>query len=203
MRVERRKYRLRFLNASNARSYTLRLGSGHPMTQIAGDGGLLERPVRRRSIPIHPAERIDLVIDFRDYRPGTELVLQNTEGSGGTVAIMRFDVVRGGGEDARVPRRLKPLDPLPKPVTSRTWDLALGTAAWEINGKSFDPTRIDVAPKRGTVGALDLRQPLRPRAPDASARVPVPGAVAIERARSIRPTGSGGRTRSACCERRR
>ena len=26
MRVQRRKYRLRFLNASNARSYTLKLG---------------------------------------------------------------------------------------------------------------------------------------------------------------------------------
>ena len=51
MRVERRKYRLRFLNASNARSYTLRLGNGHPMTQIAGDGGLLERPVRRAQRP--------------------------------------------------------------------------------------------------------------------------------------------------------
>jgi FtsP/CotA-like multicopper oxidase with cupredoxin domain len=150
MRVERRKYRLRFLNASNARSYTLRLGQGHVMTQIAGDGGLLERPVRRRSIPMHPAERIDLVIDFRDYRPGTELVLQNTDGSGGTVAIMRFDVARGGSEDARVPRRLKALDPLPKPAASRRWDLALGAAAWEINGKSFDPERIDVAPRRGT-----------------------------------------------------
>ena len=41
MAVQRRKYRLRFLNASNARSYALRLGGGRPMTQIAGDGGPL------------------------------------------------------------------------------------------------------------------------------------------------------------------
>jgi spore coat protein A len=151
MRVHRRKYRFRILNASNARSYRLELGKRRAMTQIAGDGGLLARPVRRRSIPLHPAERVDLVIDFRDYRPGTELLLHNADGSGGTVAILRFDVARGGGsEEARVPRRLRPLDPLPPPNAERRWELALGTSAWQINGKSFDPDRIDAAPRHGT-----------------------------------------------------
>ena len=64
MRVERRRYRFRFLNASNGRSYTLRLGGGRRMVQIAGDGGLLERPVGRTRVPLHPGERADLVIDF-------------------------------------------------------------------------------------------------------------------------------------------
>jgi FtsP/CotA-like multicopper oxidase with cupredoxin domain len=151
MAVQRRKYRLRFLNASNARSYALRLGRGRTMTQIAGDGGLLERPVKRSQISLHPAERVDLVIDFRDYRPGTELVLQNVDGEGGTIAVMRFDVGRGGGtEEAHVPRRLRPLEPLPPATTSRRWELALGTSGWQINGLSFDPARIDVAPRRGT-----------------------------------------------------
>ena len=70
MRVKRRKYRLRLLNGSNSRSYSLRLGRDRLMTQIAGDGGLLARPAARRRVPLHPAERIDLVIDFRDYAPG-------------------------------------------------------------------------------------------------------------------------------------
>ena len=99
MRCSGGEYRLRFLNASNSRSYTLRLGRGRAMTQIAGDGGLLARPVRRTSVPLHPAERVDLVIDFRDYRPGTELVLTTTTAQGGTVAVMRFDVARGGGAE--------------------------------------------------------------------------------------------------------
>ena len=193
MRVERRKYRLRFLNASNARSYTLRLGSGHPMTQIAGDGGLLERPVRRRSIPIHPAERIDLVIDFRDYRPGTELVLQNTDGSGGTVAIMRFDVVRGGGEDARARARSRS-------AAEAGHEPHLGSRA-RHRGVGDQRQVVRPGPDRRRaearhVRALDLRQPLRPRAPDAPARLPVPGAVALEWARAsgrpARVEGHGG-----------
>jgi spore coat protein A len=151
MRVKRRKYRLRFLNASNARSYSLRLGRGRVMTQIAGDGGLLARPVKRRTVPLHPAERVDLVIDFRDYGPGTELVLHNDDGEGGTVAVMRFDVVRGGGsEDFRVPRRLREQERLPRANADRRWELALGLRAWQINGREFDHARIDVTPRHGT-----------------------------------------------------
>ena len=81
MKVERRKYRLRFLNGSNARSYALRLGNGRPMLQIAGDGGLLAAPVTRTRVPFHPAERIDLVLDFSAYGPGEELVLNNEDGA--------------------------------------------------------------------------------------------------------------------------
>jgi FtsP/CotA-like multicopper oxidase with cupredoxin domain len=40
--VKRGLYRLRFLNASNAREYRLQLSNGDPMVQVAGDGGLLE-----------------------------------------------------------------------------------------------------------------------------------------------------------------
>jgi spore coat protein A, manganese oxidase len=151
MRVERRKYRLRLLNASNSRSYTLRLGRGRRMTQISGDGGLLARPVARRRVPLHPAERIDLVIDFRDYRPGTELVLHNEDGQGGTVAVLRFDVSRAGGsEEFRVPRRLRPREPLPAASATRRWDLAFGLGAWQISGKDFDPARIDARPRHRT-----------------------------------------------------
>jgi FtsP/CotA-like multicopper oxidase with cupredoxin domain len=148
LRVDRRKYRFRLLNASNSRSYTLRLGRGRRMVQIANDGGLLARPVARRRIPFHPAERIDLVIDFRDYRPGTELVLHNEDGEGGTVAVMRFDVGRGGGrEEFRVPRRLRPQEGLPASVAERHWDLGFGSGAWQIGGRDFDHDRIDVRPR--------------------------------------------------------
>jgi FtsP/CotA-like multicopper oxidase with cupredoxin domain len=151
MRVRRRRYRLRLLNASNSRSYTLRLGRGRKMTQIASDGGLLARPVGRKRLPLHPAERVDLVIDFRDYPPGTELVLHNEDGAGGTVAVMRFDVSRGGGsEDFRVPRRLRSQESLPAPSADRTWDLGLGFGGWQINGKDFDHARFDVRPRHGT-----------------------------------------------------
>ena len=72
MRVERRLYRLRFLNASNARPYSLSLGNGRPMVQIASDGGLLPAPVVRTSIPLEPAERVEVLVDFRGVGVGAQ-----------------------------------------------------------------------------------------------------------------------------------
>ena len=106
MAVQRRIYRLRFLNASNARTYDLKLGNGRQMLQIASDGGLLEPPVARSSFPLHPAERIEVLIDFRSFRPGSEIVLQNTSGeattkSGHALRRRRRRRQRGGADAAR------------------------------------------------------------------------------------------------------
>jgi len=165
MRVERRIYRLRFLNASNARSYDLKLGNGRELVQIASDGGLLEFPVRRTNVPLHPAERIELLVDFRKFKPGSEIVLHNTAGElASTKAVMRFDVVGGGGrEEARIPRgRMRTLEKLPAPNASRRWDLTLNTTGgvqWQIAGRAFDPARIDVAPRLGTTELWQWHNP--------------------------------------------
>ena len=64
---------------------------------------------------------------------------------------MRFDVVRGGGrEDFRVPRRLRSPESLPPPSVDRRWNLGFGFGAWQINGRDFDPERMDVQPRHGS-----------------------------------------------------
>jgi FtsP/CotA-like multicopper oxidase with cupredoxin domain len=73
------------LNGSNARTYRLVLTrEGLPdherLTQIGSDGGLLVAPV---PIPVQglvlaSAERADILIDFSDLAPGTELTLWNS-----------------------------------------------------------------------------------------------------------------------------
>jgi FtsP/CotA-like multicopper oxidase with cupredoxin domain len=66
---------------------------------------------------------------------------------------MRFDVVRGGAEEARVPTRLRPLAKLPPVNAERTFPLTfhgLGGARWEISEKVFGMDRIDVRPRRGS-----------------------------------------------------
>jgi spore coat protein A len=68
LRVEPRRYRLRILNASNARFYNLRLDSGQGFIQIGADHGYLPRPLRRDSILLAPAERADVIVDFAGRR---------------------------------------------------------------------------------------------------------------------------------------
>jgi FtsP/CotA-like multicopper oxidase with cupredoxin domain len=86
--VEARQYRLRLLNGSNARIYRLVLldESGTPVhekiKQIGTDGGLLGQPVdiHRDGLILSPAERADLIVDFRTLR-GQRLTLVNTAGA--------------------------------------------------------------------------------------------------------------------------
>lgn len=86
--VEARQYRLRLLNGSNARVYRLVLldESGIPVhekiKQIGTDGGLLGQPVDipRDGLVLSPAERADLIVDFRALR-GQQLTLVNTAGA--------------------------------------------------------------------------------------------------------------------------
>jgi FtsP/CotA-like multicopper oxidase with cupredoxin domain len=67
---------------------------------------------------------------------------------------MRFDVVRGGRETARVPKRLRGEYLLPSPSTVRTFPLGFQAdpppGQWLIDGKIFDHDRIDVQPTLGT-----------------------------------------------------
>ena len=91
MKVKRRKYRLRFLDASIARAYELKLMTGTPkaapgmqgqwllpdgeqcmrFTQIASEGGLLPFPIVRDSITLWPAKRREVVVDFSKFMDGS------------------------------------------------------------------------------------------------------------------------------------
>ncbi len=78
-------YRLRALNGSNARTYRLvLLRDGAPeldrITQIGTDHGLLRTPVPvpADGLVLASAERADLLVDFSDLAPGSELTVLNT-----------------------------------------------------------------------------------------------------------------------------
>ena len=78
-------YRLRVINASNARTYRLVLvRNGSPVldriTQIGTDHGLLRTATRTPSdgLVLASAERADLLVDFSELAPGSVLTLFNT-----------------------------------------------------------------------------------------------------------------------------
>jgi FtsP/CotA-like multicopper oxidase with cupredoxin domain len=151
--VAARKYRFRVVNASNERIYRLQLSTGDDMVQIASDSGLLPGPVALSSIEMVPGERVEVVIDFSRYRPGTQIVLRNAAGEDPfTQTVMRFDVVRDEPDDSRIPDTLSPLPPPGKPAAERDFvmQLNLATLQFMINGKVFDPERVDVRPRLGS-----------------------------------------------------
>jgi len=100
LEVKRRKYRLRFLDASIARQYEFKLMSSTQgpksaaslgyggdelqgqwriqdgqqcmkFVQVATDGGLISAPITRDSFELWPAKRREFIVDFTKYQDGT------------------------------------------------------------------------------------------------------------------------------------
>jgi spore coat protein A len=77
LNVERRQYRFRVLNGSNARTYNLKLSNGQSFIQIGSDGGFLPFPVTLTDLLLSPGERADILIDFSMLIPGTKVIFTN------------------------------------------------------------------------------------------------------------------------------
>lgn len=154
-------YRFRVLNGSNARVYDLSFADNRPFSIIATEGSLLRRPVSVTRLPISPAERYEIVVDFANDPVGTKLVLENkrVERDEATREIMRFDVTRaetheGGAPDELIPDDLQyddtHLPPEPNNVARvREFRFERSNSQFTINGLVFDENRIDANPREG------------------------------------------------------
>jgi len=152
--VARARYRLRVLNGSNARVFRLALSNGAPMTVIGNDGGLLEVPESVSRVELGPAERVDLLVDFRQYAPGERIALQCLR-SGWD--LLEFVVVDGEPVDQPpIPTRLSMIEPL-SPTQVRAERTFVFEGHSRINGKRFDPERIDFRVPLGQVERWTFR----------------------------------------------
>lgn len=114
MKVQRRVYRFRILNASVSRSYRFTLSTGDPVTVVATDAGLMPAAQTAASWRHGGGERYEVLVDFRKYAPGTRIELRNLSNQNNrdfdhTGKIMAFDVVADAVDTAdrswnRIPR---------------------------------------------------------------------------------------------------
>jgi len=80
--VEPRRYRFRLLDVGPSRFYEYfltdlnNLSATNPYWLIGTDGNLLPHPIQVQSVRIGPAERVDVIIDFRQFA-GKTIYLEN------------------------------------------------------------------------------------------------------------------------------
>jgi spore coat protein A, manganese oxidase len=158
LEVTAARYRLRLLNASNARRYRLSLDPPRtPLVQIGSDGGLLERPLEHAAVLLAPGERCEVVVDFAAFAPGAEVTLRNSLGTGDVREVTRFRVTSRGSDDSRVPQRLSRIEPLrpDQAARTRTWSFRRAPTGehpgWLLGDRAFDPGRIDAEMRLGEV----------------------------------------------------
>jgi FtsP/CotA-like multicopper oxidase with cupredoxin domain len=99
--VQRRKYRMRFLNASNSRYMEIRLSNRQKMHIIGTDSWLLPEAVEVRRFNLAPGQRYDVIIDFRGASDEVYLenIMHQEDGRKGKgldpserITLMKFDV---------------------------------------------------------------------------------------------------------------
>ena len=150
MKVERRKYRFRILNASVTRSYRWQLDSGDPLVVIGTDGGLMPKPQSVKSLLHGNAERYEVVIDFSKYKIGRRVTLRNISPKNNvdytnTDKVMAFDVVAKASSTAKNadPQRAQPEqrrhgpDRRRPPPPPGRWRWSASGGQWTINGQTW------------------------------------------------------------------
>jgi len=96
--VASRAYRLRILNASNARIYKLSWNDGSPLVVLGVDGGLLDAPQTKPYVMFGPGERLDVWADLSGRKLGDELVMRSAPFSGAVPKMAaRMQQMMGGG----------------------------------------------------------------------------------------------------------
>lgn len=162
--VSPRKYRLRFLDAAITRSFNIYFEDPDTkkpidVSMIASDAGLFDKPVTASTFSINPAERYEVVIDFKNYK-GKNILLRNAEdpatATGIQSEVMLFkvkneDVV----DDSAVPAQLRTftIPQAPATATPKTFEFRNVGGVWKINEKGWTGTSGDVLANvpRGTI----------------------------------------------------
>lgn len=185
--VKRRRYRFRWLNGGPSRFYqfyiTKQDDTNHPFYVIANDGNLLPFSVlTSNGVRISVAERMDVIVDFSSFAPGTKLYLNNRlqqfDGAGPTDNIvsasqgnkvLEFRVVGDTVNDqsvnpATITRTARNNIPYfyavparETPDITRCFDFDREDGEWVINGQVFgDCTDVRFKVKRGNAEHWEL-----------------------------------------------
>lgn len=153
--VNKEKVRLRLLNGSNARNFTFKLSNGDSFVQIATDGGLLNEPVTLKEVTLTPSERAEIVVDFSQVNTDDELALINEDGS----VLLPFEVADQSGTVIRIPGKMNDFslteEEMDLPVTKKIELFGMMDMV-TINGKKFDPERIDFTQQQGVTEVWEI-----------------------------------------------
>ncbi len=120
LEVQPALYRFRVLNGSNAQFFNLSLSNNQPIAQIGTDQGLLPAPGLAKIVSLAPGERADLVVDFSGSG-GQQVTLK----IGPVEDILQFRVARGSSQGGPLPKKLRPVVPIPESSAVRTRLLTL------------------------------------------------------------------------------
>ena len=181
--LRRQRTRLRILNGSNSRIYTLGRDDGADLIVVGSDGGLLEQPARLRRVRLGPGERIEMLVDMQSDQSlrlmsypdrvagggmGPGMMMGGMAGNAETFPIIELRAERLETADLSLPERLIQVPNWTAAQAARTrsfqlempmMGMMMGAAGMGgtmgINGRAMDMGRID---ERVSLGSVEIWQ---------------------------------------------
>ncbi|HLF41794.1 MAG TPA: multicopper oxidase domain-containing protein, partial [Acidimicrobiia bacterium] len=166
LEVTTTRVRFRALNASNGRTYDLGLSDDRPFSVVAGDAGLLPAPHPVRRLRLAPSERAEVVVDVT---PGDDVLLRGFPtglgagrlpdrfaGGDDTFDLLRLTAADQLEASPALPERLPAPPPVAVPPTAPAQEFRFNHAS-RINGRAYDPDRVDFAVAPGSTEVWELR----------------------------------------------
>lgn len=147
MPVNRRRYRFRILNASNARFFSLYFSDGTTFIHVSSDSVYLSKPVKTRKFLLAPSEIADVIVDFSESTSDSIILLNDAPypyPSGDSTddingKVMKFSIRPSRVEDpSHIPSTLlKYPKPQLKEVAAKRH-----IVMYEYESKTGDPTHL-------------------------------------------------------------
>lgn len=155
LEVPKGKVRLRVVNGSNARFYNLALSDDSSFTQIASDGGFLERPVTLKTLMLSPGERAEIIVDFSKYKMDSSVILKSIAfadhgmpsgkspeegkiGNGNPFDIMKFIIKKDTNNDKDIPVKLASIEKISQSQVTKTREFILRDMDMQNNQESVN-----------------------------------------------------------------
>jgi FtsP/CotA-like multicopper oxidase with cupredoxin domain len=146
LNVEPRRYRFRLLDTGPSRFYEYfltdlnNLSSQNPYWLIGTDGNLLPHPIQVQSVRIGPAERVDVIMDFRPFA-GKTIYLENrlNQLSGQGPAAVDSQVAAQNSASTECSLVLNASQPAILPAGAGNLLLQFRVSGTAVNDDSVDP----------------------------------------------------------------
>ena len=172
--VKTGKYRLRILNASSVRTYKLAFDTIEKFLLIGTDAGLLEEPIIVDSVVLSVAERVDIIVDFKDKQVGDRVILKTLGFKEGTnmkmnanypsfdaiMDIMQFHITEEFQDISVIPNNLAIIPRIKESEAIQTRTITMEIMAggvWTLDKKPYDMHRIDQKVKLGTTEIWEIK----------------------------------------------
>lgn len=138
LNIGHEKIRLRILNASNSENFSLSLSNNMGFLMIGSDGGLLSKPLSKKSLNLAPGERAEIIVDFSNVKKSLALYNENDK-------ILEFKIEDRLDNSPDIVEDLAEINEIPIGNNSirRVFELESMGVEGTINGKIYDMDRID------------------------------------------------------------